>query len=216
MLKQIATLALLVLSMAWYAAGQATPDCAPGKLADYEHLGAQGCTIGHARFFNFHYHKTPNGLPASAISVTPGTTPNSGDPGLLLEAHWHTPLQQGSFISYRVDVPAVAGPLIGATLEMEFGQITGTGEATVVTEICSAEAASGKCGAGALALHVILSARAGRKVSDHRGLQNPLRSFRVINTPSLTTGRNGSASMNGFMMVFHFQAAPPTAGTVNH
>jgi hypothetical protein len=208
MIKRTAALALLLLSMAWHAAGQVVPDCTPGNLSEYEHLGAQGCNIGQARFFNFHYHKASGGLPPGAISVTPGTTPTGGDPGLLLEAHWAAPSQENSFISYDVEIPPAAKPLAGATLQMELGQISGTGEANVVTQICPLEASSDACGASAPRLEVMLSARAGRNVSDHRGLRIPLRSFRVISKPTLTTGRNGSARMNGFMMVFHFQSSP--------
>jgi hypothetical protein len=136
-----AALILLMLAIAALAAAQAVPDCAPGNLAEYEHLGAQGCNIGNARFSNFHYHKASDGLPADAISVTPGTTPTGGDPGLLLEAHWTTPAQEKSFTSYDVEVPPAAQPLAGATLQMEFGQVSGTGEANVATGICPLETA---------------------------------------------------------------------------
>lgn len=212
MLKITAALALLVLSIAGPAPAQAAPDCAPGNLSHYEHLGAQGCHIGPARFFNFHYYQASDGLPPSAISVTPGTTPTGGNPGLLLEAHWTAPVQDKSSVSYDVDVPPPAKPLTAATLQMEFGQVSGTGEANVVTRICSSPLNSGACGPSALKLEVTLSARAGRKASDDRPLQNPLHSFHVISTPHLITGRNGSAGMNGFMLVFHLQPSPAAAG----
>ncbi len=212
MINKAAALALLVLSIACHALGQVAPDCAPGNLSDYERLGAQGCNIGQARFFNFHYHKASGGLPPGAISVTPGTTPTGGDPGLLLEAHWAAPSQENSFISYDVEIPPSAKPLTGATLEMELGRVSGTGESKVVSQICPSGPHSDACGPPALELHVMLSARAGRNVSDHRELRIPLRWFRVISKPALTTGRNGSASMNGFMLVFHLHGTPAVTG----
>ena len=134
--KKAAAAALLVFALLSLAAAQ-VPDCAPGKLSDYEKLAAQGCLIGDKRFSDFRYHQASDGLPSDSISVTPGTVPDSDDPALLIEATWVAPSYQGSFVSCTVAVQPNGKPIGGATLEMQFGQITGTGEAKVVAELCS-------------------------------------------------------------------------------
>jgi len=198
---RLAAAALLVLAMRLFATAQA-PDCVPGKLSDYTKLGAQGCVIGDKKFSNFRYHQAPDGLPSALISVTPGTVPDSDDPALLFEAAWVAPSYQGSFVSYTVEVQPKGKPISGATLEMQFGQITGTGEARVVAEICPFADTADNCGAGELKLTVVLNPSQARKVVDSGELQNPTREVRVTSPLSIATGKNGTASLNGFMTVF--------------
>lgn len=127
---------LVVLATHSPAAAQ-VPDCGPGKLSDYEKLGTQGCMIGDKRFASFSYHQGLNALPSSSISVTPGTVPDSDDAGLLFEAKWAAPDSRESFVSYTVEVQLNGKPITGASLEMQFGEITGTGEARVAAQLCS-------------------------------------------------------------------------------
>ena len=82
--KRVAAIVVLVLATLSLATAQ-IPECAPGTLSDYEMLGTGGCLIGDKKFSNFSYHRGPNGLPSSSISVTPGTVPDSEDAGILFE-----------------------------------------------------------------------------------------------------------------------------------
>jgi hypothetical protein len=81
-IKKVAATALLSLATLSFAHAQVA-DCVPGKLSVYEKLGVQGCMIGDKRFSNFQYHQGAAGVPSDAISLTPGTTPDTDDPGLL-------------------------------------------------------------------------------------------------------------------------------------
>jgi hypothetical protein len=209
--KQAAAVALLVLAAFSLASAQ-VPDCVPGKFSDYEALGAEGCTVGQSRFSDFRYHQASGGLPSSVISVTPGTSPDNDDPGLLFEATWVAPSQQSS-ISYAVEVQPKGKPISGATLEMQFADITGAGEAKVVTEICPPAASADNCGAPKLKLEVVLNP-AARKVSDTGQLNASTRQLRVIHLFSVAAGKGSAASFNGFMAVFHCKAAP-AAGNVH-
>ncbi len=105
------------------------------KLSDYEKLGAQGCLIGDKKFSNFQYHQGATGLPSDAISLTPGTTPESDNPGLLFEGKWAAASEE-SFVSYDIEAQANGKPITGASLQMQFGEISGTGTATVLADLC--------------------------------------------------------------------------------
>ena len=141
----------MVLELATFVAAQ-VPDCSPGKLSDYEKLGAQGCAIGGMHFSNFTYHQGPSGLPSNAISVTPGTVTDSDDPALLFEANWTTPMP-GSSVSYKLEVAPDGKPISGASLEMQFGQITGSGEAEVAAEFHQSTNSLNTCGPAQLTLN---------------------------------------------------------------
>lgn len=199
--KRLAAGALLFFATLSLANAQ-VPDCSPGKLSDYEKLGAQGCAIGDKTFSNFRYHQASDGLPGDSISITPGTVPDSDDPGLLIEATWIAPSYQGSYVSYTVEVQPTGRPISGATLEMQFGQITGTGEAKVVAKLCPVAANSDDCGMGELKLQVLLDSSQPRKVMDSGELKTPMCEVRVISPLSIATGKNGTARLNGFMTVF--------------
>jgi hypothetical protein len=211
--KRAAAVALLVLAAFSLTSAQ-VPDCVPGKFSDYEKLGAEGCTVGQSRFSNFRYHQASGGLPSSVISVTPGTSPGNDDPGLLFEATWVAPSQQSS-ISYAVEVQPKGKPISGATLEMQFADITGAGEAKVVTEICPRAATADNCAAAELKLklEVVLNP-AARKVSDTGQLNASTRQLSVIHLLSVAAGKGSAASFNGFMAVFHCKAAP-AAGNIH-
>lgn len=204
---------LIVFAVAVVSAGKAqVPDCSPGKLSDYEMLGTQGCAVGENRFSSFRYHQGSSGLPSSAIAVTPGTSPDNDDPGVLFEAKWVAPSAQ-SFVSYTIDVQPKGKPISGATLQMQFGEITGAGEAKVETEICPLAASADKCGAPELKLQVVLSTGPARKVSDTGQLNGSTRQLRVVHLLSVAVGKGGTASFNGFMAVFHGKAVQTQAGT---
>jgi hypothetical protein len=199
--KRLAASALLVFATLSLANAQ-VPDCSPGKLSDYEKLGAQGCAIGDKKFSNFRYHQASDGLPSDAISVTPGTVPDTDDPALVLEAAWVAPSAQGSFVSYTVEVQPKGKLISGATLEMQFGQITGTGEAKVVAEVCPVAGNADDCGVEELKLQVVLVSSQPKKVMDSGELKTPMREVRVISPLSIATGKNGTARLNGFMTIF--------------
>jgi hypothetical protein len=194
-------LAVVALAGISEAAAQ-VPDCDSAKLTEYLKLGADGCAVGKYRLSNFEYRPGPDGLSASAISVTAGISPGSDDPGILIEGNWSRPLRQPSTISYNVE-PLPAGRLLdGATLEMQFGQVTDTGEASVATEVCPAVTTSDRCAVADVKLHVTLSA-AQRRASNNGRLAGPASHLRVTDTISLAAGKNGSASFTGFMLVLH-------------
>jgi len=195
----------MILAVTGLVAAQ-VPDCTLGKLSDYERLGAQGCAIGNKNFSHFTYHRAPNGLAASAISVTPGTVTDSDDPALLFEAAWVTP-SPGSSVSYDVEVATAGKAISGASLEMQFGQITGTGEAGVTAELHQPSDSPSICGAAELTLNVLLTANQRKKALDKGQLKDPARRLCVVTPISITPGKNGSASLKGFMTVFHSSAA---------
>jgi hypothetical protein len=200
-LKRLMARVLLVLATLSCATAQ-VPDCAQSKLSDYEKLGPQGCLIGDKKFANFRYHQAADGLPGDSISLTPGTVPGNDDPALLIEAAWVAPSSQGSYVSYTVEVQPKGKPISGATLEMQYGQITGTGEAIVFTELCPVADDADRCGMPQLKLAVQLDTTHPRKVMDSGELKTPLGEVRVISPLTIATGKNGTASLNGFMTVF--------------
>ena len=178
------------------------PECAPGKLSDYEKLGPQGCRIGDIRFTEFSRSKTSTGLLSRAISVTPGTAIDSTDPALLLEGPWLGKVQASTvLISYKVSALPPARPFIAASLQMQFGQIDGTGEATIAA---TARPASGS-DVGVLKLQLKLGANVAKKDNDEADLATPATELRVMESVSVTSGKNGSARVNGFMTVFQLQ-----------
>jgi hypothetical protein len=89
MKKAIVFLAVTLLAT---PAGLLATACGPGTLADYEALGATGCTIEDKTFSNFNLAAaTAQGgllpIPAGDISVTPDSSvPN--DPGVDFSANW--------------------------------------------------------------------------------------------------------------------------------
>jgi hypothetical protein len=199
---RLALFAVVALAGISEAAAQ-VPDCDSAKLTEYLKLGADGCAVGKYRLSNFAYTPGPDGLAANSISITAGISPGSDDPGILIEGNWSRPLRQPSTISYNVE-PLPAGRLLdGATLEMEFGQVTDTGEASVATEVCPAIGTSDHCAVANVKLHVTLSATAQRKASDNGRLAGPASHLRVTNAVNLAAGKNGSASFTGFMLVLH-------------
>jgi len=184
-------------------------DCNPGKLTDYLQLNDQGCAVGKYRLSNFAYSPGPDGLHADAISITAGISPGSDDPGILIEGNWSRPLRQPSIVSYTVE-PLPAGRLLaGATLEMQFGQVTDTGEARVTTEICPMAEASGRCAVADLKLHVALSSTAQRKPSDNGRLPGAASHLRITNTVAVANGKRGAASFNGFLLILHVAGTSP-------
>jgi hypothetical protein len=141
-LKKLAAIALLGFATLSFAVA-GIPDCVPGKLSDYEKLEATGCLIGDKKFSNFQYHQGHAGLPGDAISLTPGTISESDDVGLLFEGKW-TSASEDSYVTYNVEVQPQGKPITGASLEMQFGEITGAGKATVLTDLCPMDGTSGR------------------------------------------------------------------------
>jgi hypothetical protein len=204
--QRLFPVAITAIVLAATSFAERVPDCTPGKLSDYERLGAQGCAIGDEHFSNFMYQPSPNGPAASAISVTPGTVTDSDDPALLFEAAWIAPIS-GSYVSYDIEVEATGNPISAATLEMQFGQITGTGAASVSAELHLPSDSPSTCRAAELTLNVFLAASQRKKAMDKRQLKDPVRRLSVVTPVSITPGRNGSARLAGFMTVFHSSAA---------
>lgn len=201
--RQVRGSAILIglVALAVSAARAQVPECVPGSLASYEALGPQGCRVGDARFANFKYQQA-DGLPAASITLTPGTAPDSSDPGLLVEGSWNSPTSKGSSISYSVEIER-GKPINGGTLEMQFGQISGTGEARVVTQICAFADGADGCADGSLKLQVVTSAGPEKRVKQTARLAAPQRQVRVVSVLSVVDGKNGTASFNGFMTVLH-------------
>jgi hypothetical protein len=199
-LKKVAATALLGLATLSSANAQ-VPDCAPGKLSDYEKLGAQGCLIGDKKFSNFHYRQGASGVPSYAISLTPGITIETDDAGLLLEAKWAS-ASKDSFVSYNVEALPNGEPIKGASLQMQFAEITGTGKAMVLADLCSSDGTTDSCGPQKLELKVVLSAGGPKTPADNNQFQEPQRAIRVVNPIHVTSGTGGSAKLDSFMTVF--------------
>jgi hypothetical protein len=85
---------------------------------------------------------------------------------------------------------------------MQFGEITGTGKATVMAELCSLEGGSDSCGEQQLDLKVVISADRSKKAVDNGQFKNPLMTVRVSTPIEVTPGKGGTATLNGFMTVF--------------
>ena len=190
--------ALLAITTLSFAGAQVT-DCAPGKFSDYEKLGAIGCLIGDKKFSNFHYHQGPGGPSGDAIAVTPGTTPETDDPGLLFEGKW---LSRESFVSYVVEVQPNGKPITGASLEMQFGQITGTGKASVVAYLCPVDSVAESCGPQKVELQVVINANRSKKAVDQGQFHDPQKQIRVITPMEVSPGSGGTAELDSFMTVF--------------
>jgi hypothetical protein len=195
-------LATVLLGFATLATVQAqVPDCAPGKLSDYEKLNANGCLIGDKQFLNFEYHEGIGGLPGDAISVTPGTTPSTNDPAILFEGKWASAASD-SYMSYMVATTYKGRPINGASLEMQLGQITGAGNASVIADLCAADGADVNCGAQKVELQVVLSADGKRKATDTAHFQQPQTEVRVTTPVNVVPGKGGDVELDGFMTVF--------------
>jgi hypothetical protein len=203
----------MVLAGATFGAAQ-VPECTLGQLSDYQRLDAQGCTIGDERFFNFTYQQVPGGIPATAISITPGTVPGNDEPALLFEAAWVTPAADLS-ISYTVEVAPRGKPISGASLEMQFGEITGTGEVRIASELHPSTNASSTCGPAQLALNVLLGAGQSKRPTDSGQLKDPARRLCVVSPVSIRPGKNGSASLRSFMTVFHTGPSPSASASIH-
>jgi hypothetical protein len=171
------------------------------KLSDYEKLSASGCLIGDKQFLNFQYHQGAGGLPANAISLTPGTTPNTNDPAILFEGKWAAAASD-SYVSYMVATTYQGRPINGVSLEMQFGQITGSGKASVTADLCAANGADVNCGAQKMELQVVLSADGSRKAMDSAHFQQPQTEIRVMTPVAVSPGKGGSVELDGFMTVF--------------
>ena len=198
--KKLAATALLGLATVSFGNAQVA-DCAPGKLSDYEKLGAEGCMIGDKKFSNFQYHQGAPGLPSEAISLTPGTTPDTDDPGLLFEAKWAS-ASRDSFVSYNVEAQPNGKPITGASLQMQFGTITGTGKATVRADLCSSDGTTDSCASEKLELKVVLSAHGPKTPEANGQFKEPQKEIRVVTPVDLVAGSGGSAALDGFMAVF--------------
>ncbi len=198
--RKLAVIALLGLGTLSFADAK-IPDCAPGQLSEYQKLGARGCLIGDKKFSNFHYHQGPAGLSSDAISLTPGTIPETDDPGLLFEAKW-TSASQASSVSYDVEVQPHGKPITGASLEMQFGEISGTGKVTVLADLCPLDRTADSCAAQKLQLQVVLSADGSKKPLDSAQFKEPEKEIRVVTPVHMAPGSGGGATLHGFMEVF--------------
>jgi hypothetical protein len=199
-MKKFAATTLLGLATLSFANAQVA-DCAPGKLSDYEKLGPQGCIIGDKKFSNFQYRRGAAGPPSDAISLTPGTTPDSFDPGLLFEGKWASASEK-SFVSYSVEVQPNGKLITGASLQMQLGTITGTGKATVLADLCSSDSTADTCGSQTLELKVLLSADGPKTPVDTGQFKEPQKEVHVVTPVDLVAGSGGSAALDGFMEVF--------------
>lgn len=199
-LKILSAIALLGFATLSFAQS-GVPDCDAGKLSDYENLGATGCLIGDKKFSNFQYHQGTAGLSGDAISLTPGTTAETNDAGLLFEGKWST-ASEDSYLSYEVEVQPQGKPITGASLEMQFGNITGTGEAAVRSDLCSVNGISDNCGDQKLELKVMLSAQGPKQAQDNAKFKDPQREIRVVTPVDVAPGSGGTAALDGFMAVF--------------
>jgi len=199
-LDKLLAAVLLIFATLSIARAQ-VPQCAEGKLSDYEKMSAAGCLIGDKLFYNFQYHQGAGGLPSSAISVTPGTTPITNDPGILFEGKWASAARD-SYVSYIVAAIPQGRPIKGASLEMQFGQITGPGKASVIADLCPADDLDGSCGAQKVQLQVVLSADGHRKATDTALFQRPQTQVHVTTPVDVAPGKGGNVELGGFMTVF--------------
>ncbi len=199
-LKKLAATALLGLATLSFADAKA-PDCVPGTLSEYKKLGTTGCVIGDKTFSNFKYHKGVDGLSSKAISLTPGTIPETDEPGLLFEAKW-TSASRESFVSYNVEVQPNGKPITGASLQMQFGEIAGTGKVTVLTDLCPFNDATASCESQKLELKVVLSGDGSKTPQDAGQFKEPQKEILVITPIDVAPGQGGSAALDAFMAVF--------------
>ena len=94
-------------------------------------------------------------------------------------------------MSYEVEVQPNGKPITGASLEMQFGQITGTGRATVLADMCPEDGSAASCGTQKVELKVVLSADGSKKPLDNAQFKEPLKAIRVITPVYVAPGSGG-------------------------
>jgi hypothetical protein len=193
----------IVLFLTIPAMGQ-VPECVPGKLSNYEKLGPQGCTVGDVIVSGFTRSNPRRGLPSRSISVTPGTSIDSTDPGILIEGPWTAGADTDLSISYNVSVLPTAQPIVSTKLQMQYGTATGTGQATIRAAFCPG-GTQADCGRNGLKLQLKIGTDQEKKVDDQGDLPVAARDTHVVVSVNVSGGRNGSARLNGFMTVFALQ-----------
>ena len=180
------------------------PDCSVGTLADYEKLGPDGCKIGDVQFSGFSRPIVADSIPSEAVSITPGTSIDSTDPALLLEGPWTAKPQQRLALSYNVMVHPPAQPVETVMIQMQFGQTDGTGAVQIDAAFCPNAAPDCRQGRK---LQLKMGGATSKKDVDQQDL--PARTqalLHVTETVNLSSGKNGSAKVNGLMTVFELAA----------
>lgn len=120
----------------------------------------------------------------------------------MFEAKWAAPASLESFVTYTIEVRPDGKPIKGASLQMPFGEITGTGNATVAEEVCPWDGNLDSCGDQRLDLKVVLSSDKSKKAVDSGYFKSPLTAVRVSTPVDVAPGRGGTAILEGFITVF--------------
>lgn len=105
-------------------------------------------------------------------------------------------------MTYTIEVQPDGKPIKGASLQMQFGEITGTGKATVMAELCPLDGNSDNCGDKQLDLKVVLSSDKSKKAVDSGHFKSPLTAVRAFTPVDVAPGSGGTATLEGFMTVF--------------
>jgi hypothetical protein len=180
------------------------PECIPGKLSDYEKLGPQGCSVGDVIVSQFTRTNPRRGLPSRSIAVTPGTSIDSTDPGILIEGPWTAGADTEWSVSYNITVQPKAQPIVSTKLQMQYGTASGTGQATVEAVFCP-PGTQADCGGNGLKLQLSIGTDQEKKVDAAGDLPTSAREVHVTESVKISGGRTGSARVNGFMTVFELQ-----------
>jgi hypothetical protein len=122
--------------MCWWlpTAAFAAP-CLPGSLASYVALGATGCTVGGATFFNFSSLPLQGGavsIPDSATLVNPVSDPVR--PGFRFDVN--TDADAGEFFQRVIGYAVSGASLSGNQLSLAASSVFPDGAVTVVERKC--------------------------------------------------------------------------------
>lgn len=128
----------------------ATVDCMAGDLQGYINLGADGCRVGTARFFDF-FNAGPVGsateVPANSVTVDPFGS--SLTPGLNFGVNVTAGAGQLLQTRFGYSVEGILGaPLFNALLGMTGTTVAPDGAATAVQELCPSAFVADLCSAG--------------------------------------------------------------------
>jgi hypothetical protein len=195
--------AVILQTAAWSAT------CVVGTVADYQALGATGCTIGDKLFNNFTFTPTATGgatlLTASSVTLTPITGP---DIGLQFNALWFAGTNQFQDTTIGFDVTVVGG---GSFLIKEAstltspGGFTGTGAATVSEGLCIGSPCTPVLGTNTINT-------AGTTILSSNVIFTPSGTLHAVKDIGVTGGSNGTANLSQVTDTFSQTQVPePTS-----
>ena len=199
-----------VLTLAAPSLGNAAPLCVAGTLDQYIALGASGCSVDSATFFDF----TASVLLAGADPVAPANVTVSPTPGIGLDFG----VAQAAMPTELFDVLigfSISGATLGQNvLSMAGSAATDDGNVTAVQDLCIGDVFAGPDpGApclGAVETSIVVQDAFGL-VSPDTKLFPPASFFDVFVDITVDGGVFGTSALNGTVTTVFRPAAPEPA-----